>query len=77
MDPGQIRERLAHRPRIIGRYLDEHLAPDDDSIDGIVGTNTIKALQRMLRGHGYNGPIDGIAGDGTRAAFAKFADVHG
>lgn len=49
----------------------------DNSIDGIPGTDTIKALQRMLRGYSYNGSIDGIAGGGTRAAFAKFADVHG
>jgi hypothetical protein len=30
-----------------------------------------------LRHFGYTGPIDGIAGDGTKAAFAKFADTHG
>ncbi|MGZ3119288.1 peptidoglycan-binding domain-containing protein [Streptomyces sp. H62] len=47
---------------------DYHLA-----VDGIPGPNTIKALQLSLRGYGYTGPIDGIAGEGTRRAFAKFA----
>ncbi|MFE6041879.1 peptidoglycan-binding protein [Streptomyces sp. NPDC056452] len=62
------------------KAMQRHLAEDweyHDSIDGIPGTNTIKALQRMLRDHGYDRPIDGIAGDATRAAFAKFADIHG
>ncbi|MFF0678243.1 peptidoglycan-binding protein [Streptomyces tendae] len=45
----------------------------DLAVDGIPGPNTIKALQRSLRGYGYTGPIDGIAGEGTRRAFAKFA----
>ncbi|MFD8817365.1 peptidoglycan-binding protein [Streptomyces sp. NPDC059627] len=31
-------------------------------------------LQHRLRGYGYTGPIDGIAGAGTQAAFARFAD---
>ncbi|MEU5753985.1 peptidoglycan-binding domain-containing protein [Streptomyces sp. NPDC047829] len=47
---------------------DYHLA-----VDGIPGPNTIKALQLSLRGYGYTGPIDGIAGERTRRAFAKFA----
>jgi peptidoglycan hydrolase-like protein with peptidoglycan-binding domain len=44
------------------------------AIDGIVGSNTIKALQRRLAdGFGYTGAIDGIAGSGTKAAFKTFA----
>ncbi|MGW7260199.1 peptidoglycan-binding domain-containing protein [Streptomyces sp. NPDC054834] len=43
-------------------------------IDGIVGNATVEGLQILLRGYGYTGPIDGIAGSGTEAAFGRFAD---
>ncbi|CAL9644343.1 peptidoglycan-binding domain-containing protein [Streptomyces sp. enrichment culture] len=34
-----------------------------------------KGVQRCLAvAFGYNGAIDGIAGDGTRAAFKRFGD---
>ncbi|MER7405068.1 peptidoglycan-binding domain-containing protein [Streptomyces sp. NPDC000070] len=47
------------------------------AIDGIVGTNTIQALQRALKKNwDYAGPIDGIAGDGTRAAFARMGNAY-
>ncbi|MEU2509041.1 peptidoglycan-binding protein [Streptomyces sp. NPDC007863] len=58
------------------KAMQRHLAATWDydlAIDGIPGPNTIKALQRSLRGYGYTGPIDGIAGPGTRSAFAVFA----
>ncbi|MEU5626340.1 hypothetical protein [Streptomyces tendae] len=45
--------------------------------DGIVGPETIKGLQYFLK-HGnwdYTGKIDGIAGEGTRAAFARFGQA--
>jgi peptidoglycan hydrolase-like protein with peptidoglycan-binding domain len=45
-----------------------------DSIDGYPGTNTIKALQRLLQNWGYTGAIDGDAGSGTQAAFKNFAN---
>jgi peptidoglycan hydrolase-like protein with peptidoglycan-binding domain len=49
-------------------------------IDGDVGTNTVKALQRLLSNGpgggdwGYTGAIDGMAGSGTQAAFKNFAN---
>ncbi|GAA2258710.1 hypothetical protein GCM10010232_56440 [Streptomyces amakusaensis] len=47
-----------------------------DAIDGIVGPKTVKALQQFLRNNGfYSGAIDGIAGSGTKAAFAAFANT--
>ncbi|MBV1940572.1 peptidoglycan-binding protein [Streptomyces sp. BV286] len=48
----------------------------NDDIDGIVGPNTIQALQRYLnsRNLGYNLAVDGIAGKRTKDAFAHYAD---
>ncbi|MFG3159746.1 peptidoglycan-binding protein [Streptomyces sp. NPDC048232] len=45
--------------------------------DGIVGPATIKGLQYFLKhgNWGYTGKIDGIAGEGTRAAFARFGQA--
>ena len=42
------------------------------TVDGIVGTNTIKALQRFLNSEGYDLIVDGIAGTQTKAAFRSF-----
>jgi peptidoglycan hydrolase-like protein with peptidoglycan-binding domain len=40
----------------------------------VVGSGTVKALQRMLADSwGYTGGIDGVAGSGTQAAFKRFA----
>ncbi|MFB7531401.1 peptidoglycan-binding domain-containing protein [Streptomyces sp. NPDC056178] len=45
------------------------------AIGGVVGTGTIKALQRFLKDFGYySGAVDGVAGAGTKAAFAEMAD---
>ncbi|MEV7192038.1 peptidoglycan-binding domain-containing protein [Streptomyces sp. NPDC093510] len=41
-------------------------------VDGIVGPNTIKGLQRYLNGFGYGLVVDGDAGTKTRAAFWQF-----
>lgn len=44
-------------------------------VDGVVGPNTIRALQRFLDGrNGINLDITGIAGPKTKDAFATFAD---
>lgn len=47
-------------------------------VDGIVGPATIKGLQYFLKkgGWGYTGALDGIAGSGTRAAFARFGQSN-
>ncbi|MFE2011333.1 peptidoglycan-binding protein [Streptomyces sp. NPDC059491] len=44
------------------------------SVDGEVGPQTIKGLQHFLKngGWGYTGALDGVAGAGTQAAFARF-----
>ncbi|MFR0359525.1 peptidoglycan-binding domain-containing protein [Streptomyces sediminimaris] len=40
--------------------------------DGLLGTNSWKALQRYLKFNGwYTGPIDGIVGGGTVTGFQK------
>ncbi|WP_217210712.1 peptidoglycan-binding protein [Streptomyces sp. AC550_RSS872] len=46
-------------------------------VDGIVGPATIRGLQYFLKngGWGYTGDLDGIAGSGTRAAFARFGQA--
>ncbi len=46
-------------------------------VDGVVGPATIKGLQYFLKHGGwkYTGALDGIAGPGTRAAFARFGQA--
>ncbi|MFJ2264022.1 peptidoglycan-binding protein [Streptomyces sp. NPDC087844] len=47
---------------------------EQDRQDGQLGTNSWKAMQHNLTAHqGCAGPIAGIAGSGTRAAFQRFA----
>jgi hypothetical protein len=47
-------------------------------IDGDLGTNSWKAMQRFLRTHwGYTGAIDGVVGGGTVAALQRFLRVWG
>ncbi|MER5556435.1 peptidoglycan-binding protein [Streptomyces sp. NPDC002793] len=59
------------------RYLAAQSYSDyNGDIDGIVGPQTVKALQRALAvAWGYTGPIDGLAGAGTKAAFVRFAET--
>ncbi|OWA03448.1 hypothetical protein B9W62_24255 [Streptomyces sp. CS113] len=56
----------------LNRSWDQNLATD-----GVVGPATIKGLQYFLKHGGwkYTGKIDGIAGEGTRAAFARFGQT--
>lgn len=57
------------------QYLHDYGYGYTGRIDGIVGSETIKALQRRLaQGFGYTGSIDGVAGSGTKAAFKRFAN---
>ncbi|HWU06982.1 MAG TPA: peptidoglycan-binding protein [Streptomyces sp.] len=55
--------------RFLNRVWDQSLG-----VDGIVGPNTIRGLQYFLKygNWGYTGALDGIAGPGTQAAFARF-----
>ncbi|MFF3735242.1 peptidoglycan-binding protein [Streptomyces sp. NPDC002476] len=56
-------------------YLRYYAGVYSGAIDGLLGTETIKALQRFLRSAGYySGAVDGIAGAGTRAGFAAWAN---
>lgn len=54
-------------------YLRYYIGYYSGAIDGLLGTESWKAMQQMLRAYGYSGAIDGIAGSGTRAAFAAWA----
>jgi peptidoglycan hydrolase-like protein with peptidoglycan-binding domain len=63
--------------KAIQNFLNNHW---DQSlvVDGIVGPATIRGLQYFLKngGWGYTGALDGIAGSGTRAAFARFGQQN-
>jgi len=40
--------------------------------DGIPGTNTYKAMQRLAANYGYTGPIDGDLGSNSYKGLAKY-----
>ncbi|MEU9856299.1 peptidoglycan-binding domain-containing protein [Streptomyces sp. NPDC047974] len=46
------------------------------SIDGLLGTESWKAMQRHLRGFGYRGSIDGIAGPNTITALQRLLSLY-
>ncbi|MFE2296391.1 peptidoglycan-binding protein [Streptomyces sp. NPDC059452] len=54
---------LQHRLQVVGH--------NPGAIDGYLGTNSWKALQRSLRTHGYTGAIDGIVGPNTIRALQR------
>jgi peptidoglycan hydrolase-like protein with peptidoglycan-binding domain len=41
-------------------------------VDGVPGTNTWAAVQRLAAAHGYTGPIDGAMGPNSWRGFARF-----
>ncbi|QKV74243.1 peptidoglycan-binding protein [Amycolatopsis sp. Hca4] len=75
-NPGQVDGELGEDSwKAMQHYLHDYGYGYPGPFDGVVGANTIKALQRRLAdGFGYTGAIDGVAGSGTRAAFKRFAD---
>ncbi|MFJ1764741.1 peptidoglycan-binding protein [Amycolatopsis sp. NPDC088138] len=75
-DPGTVDGQLGSKSWMaMQSYLSNYGYGYKGTIDGIVGPQTIKALQRRLAaGFGYTGAIDGIAGPETRFAFEFFAN---
>ncbi|PJE96540.1 hypothetical protein CUT44_18845 [Streptomyces carminius] len=47
------------------------------AIDGQLGTNSWKAMQRSLRNFGYTGAIDGVVGGGTVKALQRLLRSYG
>ncbi|WP_318206627.1 MULTISPECIES: peptidoglycan-binding domain-containing protein [unclassified Streptomyces] len=47
------------------------------ALDGLLGTGSWQAMQRMLRHYGYTGAIDGIVGTGTIKALQQFLKNNG
>ncbi|WP_217168661.1 peptidoglycan-binding domain-containing protein [Streptomyces sp. AC512_CC834] len=74
-DPGAIDGQLGTQSWKAAQRKFEGYGFYDDSIDGIVGPNTIIGLQHYLNVHvsGLNLAADGIAGPATKKAFWDFA----
>ncbi|MGW2089684.1 peptidoglycan-binding domain-containing protein [Streptomyces sp. NPDC001880] len=53
-------------------YLRYYAGVYTGAIDGLLGTESWKAMQRELRSYGYTGAIDGIVGSGTIKALQQF-----
>lgn len=48
------------------------------AVDGVMGTNSWKGLQSMLKRHwGYTGPVDGVPGANTYKAMQRWAATYG
>ncbi|WP_030737144.1 peptidoglycan-binding domain-containing protein [Streptomyces sp. NRRL F-2890] len=47
------------------------------AVDGQLGTQSWKAMQRMLRSYGYSGAIDGIVGGGTIQSLQRLLRTAG
>ncbi|MEU3147594.1 MULTISPECIES: peptidoglycan-binding protein [unclassified Streptomyces] len=47
------------------------------AIDGQLGTQSWKAMQRMLKKYGYTGKIDGVVGGGTVQALQRLLRTYG
>ncbi|MBB1246128.1 peptidoglycan-binding protein, partial [Streptomyces durbertensis] len=52
------------------------LGHDPGTIDGQLGTNSWKAMQRSLRSYGYSDAIDGIVGPNTIKALQRMLKQH-
>ncbi len=76
--PGTIDGQLGTNSWKAAQRLFRDLGYYNDSIDGIVGPNTIKGLQSFLNwiddytGGNYNLAVDGVAGPATKDAFSDF-----
>jgi peptidoglycan hydrolase-like protein with peptidoglycan-binding domain len=81
-NPGTIDGRLGENSWKAAQRLFRDLDYYDDSIDGIVGRNTVTGLQRFLNwigginGGNYNLDVDGVAGPETKAAFRDFSNAN-
>lgn len=69
---GPIDGQLGTASWMAAQELWNHMGLKAGTVDGIVGTNTVKALQRYLNGFGYGLTVDGIAGTKTVNAFRAF-----
>ncbi|GGV84408.1 MULTISPECIES: peptidoglycan-binding domain-containing protein [Streptomyces] len=58
-------------------YLRYYLGYYSGAIDGRLGTESWKGMQRMLRAYGYTGKIDGIVGSGTIKALQQLLKSEG
>jgi lysozyme family protein len=69
-DPGTIDGQLGTKSWKAAQKMFADAEWYKGPIDGIVGSETIKALQRFLNNVRYHLTVDGIAGPETKAAFA-------
>ncbi|MEE1806397.1 peptidoglycan-binding domain-containing protein [Streptomyces sp. BE133] len=58
-------------------YLSHYAGVYTGAIDGLLGTESWKAMQRVLRSYGYTGAIDGIVGTGTIKALQQYLKSDG
>jgi len=64
--------------RILRGVVQFGLDPKTNSLsDGVIGTNTRKAIQRSVRAYGYTGPIDGRIGRNTIKGVQRRAKALG
>lgn len=64
--------------RLLRGLVSWGLDPKWNSIsDGVIGSNTRKAIQRSVRAYGYIGPIDGKLGKNTIKAIQRRAKAFG
>ncbi|MGW4383450.1 peptidoglycan-binding domain-containing protein [Kitasatospora sp. NPDC004531] len=58
-------------------YLRYYVGVYTGAIDGLLGTESWKAMQRVLRSYGYTGAIDGVVGTGTIKALQQYLKSDG
>ncbi|RSS96307.1 peptidoglycan-binding protein [Streptomyces sp. WAC05292] len=58
-------------------YLRYYAGVYTGAIDGLLGTESWKGMQRVLRSYGYTGAIDGIVGTGTIKALQQYLKSDG
>ncbi|MEU6934987.1 peptidoglycan-binding domain-containing protein [Streptomyces sp. 2RAF24] len=58
-------------------FLRYYVGVYSGGIDGLLGTESWKGMQRMLRSYGYTGAIDGIVGSGTIKGLQQFLKSEG
>lgn len=58
-------------------FLRYYVGVYSGAIDGLLGPESWKGMQRMLRSYGYTGAIDGIVGPGTITALQRYLRSEG